>query len=510
MDEIDRVTSAAGISRRSLLRAGGCSLAAGSLLSGGVGGVETNTASSGAAANLPSVQSTEGELDVTVATQNLGLGADFLSIARDTDDAPVPKRVGQLYADVQASEPRERMRAVADVLDEAQPDVVGLQEAAVVRRGPRSRNDPESPDADLVVVDFLDALRAALRARGTPYRTVAVATNADLEFPGRVDGEAIDVRLTDRDAILVREDADVTVEATSAHTFEESLSLPLSAERAVAIERGYARADLRVDGDRLSVVNTHLESALESVRTAQAAEFASAIETLSAPAVALGDLNDAPGGDGAYEVLTESLSDVASDVSADSEQPGTEGRAAGGAATADVTATSDGTATADVTATNDPIGGTCCRPSSLRPPDPDGLTERIDHVLADGLRATRVRRLGVETFAVDGTELWPSDHAGVFAALTTAPAPTPSETETPSETTTAGAASGETAAGTTSAGSRMSPPNPEPTASSGPANGDTAAGTATEMPGFGIGASVAALLGAVLGGTVLGRRRRDA
>ncbi|WP_256287885.1 endonuclease/exonuclease/phosphatase family protein [Halobellus inordinatus] len=489
MDDTDRSAAAtdAPWTRRGILRVGGGSLAATTLLASGAAERSLATASPDTESGATGARAvaSDGDLSVSIATQNLGLGADFLSIARDNDEATVPERVGALYTDVRKSRPRERMVAIAQELTQRRPAIVGVQEAAIVRRGPRTGNDPESPDADGIVFDFLDALRAALRARETPYRPVAVATNADLEFPGRVDGEAIDVRLTDRDAILVREDADVTVQDTSTATFDASLTLPLSAERSVEIERGYARADLRVAGEPLSVLNTHLESALESVRTAQATEFASAVDAGSTPLVALGDFNDGPDGErDAYEILTETLSDVAVE---------------GTSATGETAANGSTAATPEAR-----ISGTCCRPSSLRPPDEDGLTRRIDHVFVDGIRASHVRRFGVEAVDVDGaTRRWPSDHAGVLAALTTAPAETPTATEDATATVEGTVANGSA----TSESAPTSPQTVEPTAKSAEAGGDTRSSTSAENPGFGVVAALSALVGGAAGAALLDRRR---
>ncbi|MFD1684409.1 endonuclease/exonuclease/phosphatase family protein [Halobellus litoreus] len=468
MDEIPR-------SRRQLLRTGGRALAGASLLSAGAVSAAASGEPGGAASGgeeATDAESFEIAADgLTVATQNLGLGADFLSIARADTDAPIPERVGSLYADVRNGRPRARMAAVADALGSARPTVVGVQEAALVRRGPRSGGDPADPDADEVVVDFLAALLDALDARDAPYAPAAVATNADLEFPGRVDGDALDVRLTDRDAILVREDGEVAVAETRSATYDASLTLPIGAERTVEIERGYALATLQAGRVSITVANTHLEAGLESVRAAQAKELADALSDVSGSVVLLGDLNDGPSGtepdggtvegsgdgtaersDGVYGMLTELLSD----------------------------------------ATDGEIGGTCCRPSSFRPPDEDGLTRRIDHVLARYLTGADSRRLGVETFATDdGTQLWPSDHAGVLVELsTTSDESTTEASPTSDSNRTASGRSDEQTGGSDAAGSER------PT-------------TATGTPGFGVGTAAAALVG-VAGGARLRRwlRRR--
>ena len=392
--------------------------------------------------------------EASVATWNLGLGADFLAVARG-DDAPVAERVGALYRQVLDSRPRVRMDAVAAALAEHRPDVVGLQEAAVVRRGPRSRGTPAGPDAETVVVDHLAALRGALRDRGVPYRVAAVATNADLEFPGRVDGEAVDVRVTDRDVLLVRADADAAVAEARTGAYDASLTLPVGGGRTVAVPRGYAAAELDVRGERITAVTTHLEAALAGVRRAQADELASVVASVSPPAVLLGDLNDGPDPDAAEP--------AANGTATPGNDPST---GAYGVVAAELHDPVDAGEWPGASASG---AGTCCRPASLRPPDADGLSRRIDHVLVAGMRASGSRRLGVDPTPVDGSDraVWPSDHAGVLVGVT------PSATGTATDTE---------AAATTS----------DPTAT--PTTGATETRTAT--PGFGVPAGLAALCAA--------------
>ncbi|MFB6250135.1 MAG: endonuclease/exonuclease/phosphatase family protein [Halobellus sp.] len=421
-----------------------------------------------AATAIPERDADGTALTTTVATQNLGLGAGFLSIASDDSDASIPERVGSLYNTVRASEPHARLAALADELARASPTILGVQEAAVVRRGPRSGGAPTDPDAESVVFDFLAILREALADRGTPYRLIATTTNVDLELPARADGNRIDVRLTDRDALLVRGDADVEVESAAAATYDASVTLPIGGDRTVEIERGYARADLRFEGASVTVLSTHLASGLKSVRTEQARELAETVESLSGPLVVLGDLNDPPdaavptatpdGNEstdaGAYGVLTGTLTDAA--------------RAAG------------------VT------GGTCCRPSSLRPPDEDGLTQRIDHVLVRGVRATSAERFAVEPTesASDGSGLFPSDHAGVLVGVTSAPATPstadPSESPVTDEDTggTRGIATGDDGGATVGGATGDSTTDADP--------GTT---TATGTPGFGPLSALVAVVG---------------
>ena len=436
----DRVT------RRQMLRAGG--------VAAGIGSLPAVGAAATGAEHDDSI--------ATVATWNLGLGADFLSIARADAGASVPERVGTLYSQVLDSRLQERMNAVAASLSEAEPDVVGVQEAALVRRGPRTGGAVDDPDAETVVVDFLASLRTALSDRGVPYRPVSVATNADVEFPGRVDSEAIDVRLTDRDALLIRADADIAVEEVTTGTYDASLTVPIDADRSFEIRRGYAAATMQTSGEVLSAVTTHLEAALADIRVAQATELASVVAGRPSPGVVLGDLNSAPSGrdDGGSAKTAMPDTNGTATPEADDSAPQDAYRVL----TGDL---ADPVDPEDWDGTDADGAGTCCRPDSLRPPDADGLTRQIDHVLVDGLRAQRSRRLGTAAVSVDdGTEVWPSDHAGVLVELVPRSVPTATTASTTAETPTA-------------------TPSAVPTTA--------ASTTATGTPGFGVPAALAAV-----------------
>lgn len=445
------------LSRRQLLRSGAGVAAVGSgFVPGAMSGI-TSAQNDGWTAS--------------VATWNLGLGADFLSVARGDAETPIPERVGTLYRQVVDSRPQARMNAVAAALARERPDVVGIQEAAIVRRGPRSDGAVDDPDAGTVVADHLADLRDALADRGSPYRVESTVTNADLEFPGRIDGAAADVRVTDRDALLLREDADIAVEGSETGVYDASLTLPVGAGRRVAVPRGYVTARLTIRGRPLAVATTHLEAALEDIRRTQAGELSSVVASLPSPTVVLGDLNSAPDADTRTE--TAATAGTSTDAGAGPTN-------AYEALTAEF---DDAVAPEAWAGVAEHGAGTCCRPASLRPPDPDGLSRRIDHVLVEGLRASGSRRLGVEPTTPDDTDasVWPSDHAGVLAELVPA-------SDTPTGTTV------RSTDRATDAATDSEPP-------ATPTAGTT---TATGTPGFGAPAALVALWVAV--GAALRRR----
>jgi len=381
--------------------------------------------------------------DVTVATRNCYLGADLfrlLAAATGGRDA-VEAAVSDLVAAVDRSHVRERMDAVAAEVGRTGPDLVGLQEVALIRTG-----QPGSAATD-VRYDFRERLTSALADRNLPYRVVAETTTTDVQLPATVDGERRSVRLTDRDLLLAHES--VTAADTTTGRFDAAVSLS-NGDRSLSVERGYVVADATVGGTRLTVCNTHLESVSNGTRLEQATELEALLSDRRDPVALVGDFNSGPGGSReTYDRLMGTFRD-----------------ATGGA------------------------GHTCCHAAGLRNAEPS-LSSRIDHVLVRGdLGATAVTRVGADPtdrITVDGERLWPSDHAGVVATLS------------PDATPTAAPSSGTSDSTPTGTATATSPSSPSSTPStSSPEDVSRDDDTAVTVPGFGVGAGVAGVVAAAL------------
>jgi len=378
---------------------------------------------------------------VTVATRNCYLGANLfrLLVAATEGSEAVESAVSDLVRTVDRSHVPERLDAIAAELEGTEPDLVGLQEVALIRTGEPTAGS--TPTATEVRYDFRETLTAALEERGLPYRVVDAVTTTDIQLPATVDGERRAVRLTDRALLLAHES--VTTSEVATGRFDAAVSLS-DGNRSISVERGYLVADASVGGTRLTVCNTHLESASAGTRLAQAREVETLLSGRADPVALVGDLNSGPGGSrGAYDHLTESFRDAARGV-----------------------------------------GNTCCHAAGLRNDDPS-LTARIDHVLVRGdLGATDVTRVGAESsgrIAVGGDRLWPSDHAGVVATLEPGAAGTATQTPTPTPTP-------------TPTRTRASTPTPTESGSSIRVGDDTS----VEVPGFGVGIGVASVVAAAL------------
>ena len=151
----------------------------------------------------------------------------------------VPQAVNDIHTIIQQTDFPERAEAIADQIMAQEPHVIGLQEVSLLRtQFPGNALAPDGSgilflgdfpidprftfktDAEHVEYDYLQILLDALAARGLHYVAVegATATNADVEFPAIEFDDACnpigfptDVRLTDRDVMLVRAGLEVNM-----------------------------------------------------------------------------------------------------------------------------------------------------------------------------------------------------------------------------------------------------------------------------------------------------------
>ncbi|MFC7098988.1 endonuclease/exonuclease/phosphatase family protein [Halobaculum marinum] len=330
----------------------------------------------------------------TVMTQNLYLGFD-VSRLLDADSLGGFRRiVGKFLDGVDPAVYAARADAVAAAVAAADADVLAVQEATKFRtQTPGDFGTRGAEAADEVVVDLLAELESSLRARGIDFRRAAVTRTSDAELPAKTDDGRVDFRVTDRNAVLVREGVDVRNRVTRTFDTDTVIQIPNTDEE-VSLRRGYARADLAMNGVEFTAVSTHLESVSSFLRVLQASELVR--ELPERRRIVLGaDLNSGPGGDSAaYDLLTDTFTDPFRRLSPSS------------------------------------AGHTCCQSPTLRN-DRSRLNRRIDAVLRRGrIRATSIERVNhqaddrIRLVRDDGdrtesVRVWPSDHAGVVASFET-------------------------------------------------------------------------------------------
>lgn len=325
---------------------------------------------------------------VSVMTQNLFMGTDFpeLIAARSFDE--FIQAVTVTYRNVLATRPTERMAAVAKEIAKLKPDLVGLQEAAVIRTGPSTF--PATVAAH-VEIDMLHSLLSTLKKLKTPYLPVAVLHGLDAQAPGI---EGFDVRFTVQDVLLVRAGrlkkdfklSDVVVKSYQTQLIVDTVVGP------VTNVAGYVSAVVSYKNRKFRFVSTHLAVPLftgVSVPLAQANELIGFVSDSSqiVPTILVGDFNSS-----ANDPSDPTFSTYSNLLGA-------------------------GFTDAWLAIHPDEPGYTCCQDPGLKNVN-SLMNYRIDLILDRGVEAIDAKLVGNKSSdRIPKLNVWPSDHAGVHAML---------------------------------------------------------------------------------------------
>lgn len=326
-----------------------------------------------------------------VMSRNIYLGSELTSALTAPNQVELYEEAGKVWRNMQETNFVARARVLANEIEARRPALIGLQEVAVWRRGPRGTVDgPETPARE-VYYDFLQELKAVLENRDLGYRVVSVQREADLELPLDFQDDSTpqpvyDGRLTQRDVVLARNG--VQIDARESENFGSTLNAPTAAGP-IPVKRGYNSVDVTVQGASFRFVNTHLEAFNDSFRELQANELINGPLDTRKRVVVVGDLNSDP-----------NLPSGGSNSNPDPDQDAY--NIVAGAGFVDRGAGVP----------------TCCHDDDLLNAVASFVV-RIDHVLS---RGRGIRQLGA---TVVGDEqgnrtpagLWPSDHGGVVSRL---------------------------------------------------------------------------------------------
>jgi endonuclease/exonuclease/phosphatase family metal-dependent hydrolase len=327
------------------------------------------------AAAAASARETKTPVFVKVMTRNLYLGTNLDAIvqAKSLNEALAAVAAG--WTQVQTNDFPARARAISGEIGAAKPDFVGFQEAVLYR----TQSPPALTRATNVALDYVRELQKALAERRLKYRFVVIGSWTDAQLPAGSPA-TMDVRLTVRDALLVR--TDHTLRIRRVGKAEYKTTTPLFSGFVTA-KRGYVYADAMKGARTFRVINTHLESFSDASQVAQGQELAAAARRTRLPTILMGDLNSRADGSGTptrANLLAAGFRDTWHQV-----HPAQ-------------------------------IGYTCCHADDLHAPG-GPFYSRIDYVLVrNGFRAVAADVVGEQAGdRLNG--LWPSDHAGLWVRL---------------------------------------------------------------------------------------------
>src|SRR5215210_7698091 len=161
--------------------------------------------------------------DLKVMTCNVYLGADLIPLAGAPNREAFEQAAAQRFQTVERNDFATRAKALAAEIGKAKPDLIGVQEAAVWRRGVDGVKDGSQTPATQVIYDSTELLLKALAARGTPYREVAGRDWFDFEAPTAL---GYDIRITQRDVILARRGSKAKVRGSFRGQFRNHFDPP--------------------------------------------------------------------------------------------------------------------------------------------------------------------------------------------------------------------------------------------------------------------------------------------
>jgi endonuclease/exonuclease/phosphatase (EEP) superfamily protein YafD len=349
---------------------------------------------------------------VKVMSRNLYLGADLSPGVNATSLQALVTGAGQILNQVDQNDFRKRAKGLAAEIIAQQPDLVGLQEAALWRTESCDKN-PLELKASTVRSDFLALLLAQLNKGKKRYSAVVTKPEFDFEVWANTDGNEstsgpncplgseINGRLTMRDVILARKGS-VKTSSPKSGTFDTLLQVK-PAGFSVDVTRGWTAVDARVGSQKFRFVNTHLEAFDNNpttnhtnkntdvgngeIRQAQATELVKTggPAVSSRPVILLGDLN----------------SDVKTEVK---QGDGLAYRALLNAGFSE-------------RATTKPFG--CCLNANVLKTSGGAKVADFDHIVDHVMSNSKKVKLlsSVVTGRKPANGYWDSDHAGLFSKL---------------------------------------------------------------------------------------------
>jgi endonuclease/exonuclease/phosphatase family metal-dependent hydrolase len=374
--------------------------------------------------------------EIDVMTQNQYIGADLLRLfATDDFNAAVIDTL-QIRA---ASRPADRVKALAKLIKQRGPALVGLQEVSELTCFDYAPDDGMGCEDPSIAAAFTDQLADTLDALEGRYVKAAEVININLPAGLNppfdtllgipivlADGTPIFIGVVDRDVILARSDVayeviDFTALYPPLCTYPSADGCNYAAaapadirlwgyDLTIYFERGFVGINATLNGESFRFVTTHLETRLELAgptgrffQTAQALELKATLQVLDAvdpgrTTLVVGDFNsdprdlEIPGLTPPYQIFAEDYTD------AWTLRPGT--------------ATGKGPPL---------LGYTCCQDEDLANRR-SNLYERIDLIfsLMPPKQVKNARLLGdsiASKTRPPALRLWPSDHASVAARL---------------------------------------------------------------------------------------------
>lgn len=236
---------------------------------------------------------------IKVMSRNIYIGTNVATLLGGVSLIQIPSAARNAFYQLENTNFIERAEVLAEEIEKTRPHLIGLQEVAhVYIQSPGDFLSGNVQRANIEIYDYLQILMDALSAKSLDYTIAAVLNNADIELPmlptdySEPNSVLDDVRLIDRDVILIRNDVSFSNVATIRYTD----SLVVDTSFGISVPRGYTALTAEIDGNSYRFANTHLEAfdLTETLRSGQLEQLLSEMESETIPVILAGDFNLSP------------------------------------------------------------------------------------------------------------------------------------------------------------------------------------------------------------------------
>jgi len=244
-----------------------------------------------------------GKRDVDVMTVNLYAGGNTANVmGLDPTDAHYVQELAAAVTGVNyeivASAPSVRLQTVANQITRRMPDIIAVEEASLIRvHSPGDLIVAGTTPATNIVYDYRQIVVADLKARGAHYKIVSTAKEIDAELPqmNLQTGSMDDVRLSDREPILVRCDlppGPLRLAPPQSGNFVNAVPIPVLG---IFVERLWCSMDVSMCGRDFHCACTHTEEeTAPQIQALQVQELLAGPAKSTLPVIVLGALNADP------------------------------------------------------------------------------------------------------------------------------------------------------------------------------------------------------------------------
>ena len=340
----------------------------------------------GIAGFLPTYgQISQGDGDLRVMTYNIYQGTNHTEAVSAKTQEEFLRAVGQTITQVRATNPPQRMQAVAQQIVAANPALVSLQEVNTWSTGPFNANGTCGPMT--IEFDMLRDLLDALAAQHVFYEVVVQAQQFVVPPTPGFFPPSICVQEANRVVILARTDLDTSkfqVMGAQSGQFQ-NFFVYQTAVGPFPDRRAWVAVDAAFNGKSFRLIGSHLDPTDPNIHRLQAAELREGPANTPVPIIIGMDANaqaaPSPQNPTYVDFITAGWQDA-------------------------------------WTKTNRNAPGlTCCQSQLVNNPVSQ-LFQRIDLILTHGrIVPQNIALFGITEESKTADGLWPSDHVGVAAQL---------------------------------------------------------------------------------------------